>query len=362
MMRQRANWLGPASILAGVVVISAFHYTTSTEHRYLHEIYQRVYYVPILLAAFWYGPVGGVGTALLTSGLYLYHIQRDWHHVPMYTFNQYAEICLYHAIGLLVGVLSSRERRQRKDLERTSRRLSEAYESLQKTFEHLRRADRLASMGRLSAGIAHEIRNPLGTIKGSIEILSEEFPADHPKREFLGIVHQEIARLNAIVEDFLRFGRPPQPSIQPTPVGELLDSTVTLLQKPARDARIRIRIFDDPQVPPVPMDPDQIRQVMLNVMLNGLEAMPDGGVLEARVFRAPESRRVAIEISDNGSGSEGVDMERIFDPFYTTKAEGTGLGLSICFQLVKNHGGTISARANEDRGLTFRIELPLEEL
>ena len=176
MMGQRANWLGPVSILAGVLVISAFHYTTSTEQRYLHEIYQRLYYVPILLAAFWYGPAGGVCTALLTSGLYLYHIQRDWHHFPMYTFNQYAEIFLYHAIGLLVGVLSSRERRQRRDLERTSRRLSEAYESLQKTFEHLRQADRLASMGQLSAGIAHEIRNPLGTIKGSIEILSARFP------------------------------------------------------------------------------------------------------------------------------------------------------------------------------------------
>ena len=360
MMRQRGNWLGPASILGGVLVISAFHYTTSTEHRYLHEIYQRVYYVPILLAAFWYGPVGGVSTALLTSGIYLYHIQRDWHHVPMYTFNQYAEIILYHAIGLLVGILSSRERRQRRDLERTSRRLSEAYESLQETFEQLRRADRLASMGRLSAGIAHEIRNPLGTIKGSIEILSGEFPDDHPKREFLGIVHQEIARLNAIVEDFLRFGRPPQPSIRPTPVGELLDSTVTLLQKPARDAQVRIRIVDDPQVPPVPMDPDQMRQVMLNIMLNGLEAMPDGGVLEIRVFRAPENRNATMEISDNGTGPEGVDLDRIFDPFYTTKDEGTGLGLSICFQLVKNHGGTISARANPDRGLTFRIELPLE--
>lgn len=360
MMRQRGNWLGPASILAGVLVISAFHYTTSTEHRYLHEIYQRVYYVPILLAAFWYGPVGGVCTALLTSGLYLYHIQRDWHHVPMYTFNQYAEIILYHAIGLLVGILSSRERRQRRDLERTSRRLSEAYESLQKTFEHLRQTDRLASMGQLSAGIAHEIRNPLGTIKGSIEILSGDFPSDHPKREFLRIVHQEIARLNAIVEDFLRFGRPPQPSIQPTPVGELLDSTATLLQKPARDAQVRIRIVDDPRVPPVPMDPDQIRQVMLNVMLNGLEAMPDGGLLDVRVLRAQEKGRVAIEVSDSGVGPAGVDLEKIFDPFYTTKAEGTGLGLSICFQLVKNHGGTISVRANPDRGLTFRIELPLE--
>ena len=361
MMGQRANWFGPVSILAGVLVISAFHYTTSTEHRYLHEIYQRVYYVPILLAAFWYGPVGGVSTALLTSGLYLYHIQRDWSHFPMYTFNQYAEIFLYHAIGLLVGVLSSRERRQRRDLERTSRRLSEAYESLQKTFEHLRRADRLASMGQLSAGIAHEIRNPLGTIKGSIEILSGEFPSDHPKREFLRIVHQEIARLNAIVEDFLRFGRPPQPSIRPTPVGELLDSTVTLLQKPARDAQVEIRILDDSQIPPMPMDPDQIRQVMLNVMLNGLEAMPDGGLLEVRVLRAQENGRVAVEVSDSGVGPEGVDLERIFDPFYTTKAEGTGLGLSICFQLVKNHGGTISARVNPDRGLTFRIELPLEE-
>ncbi len=347
------------SVLVLILIISILHYGTSVTYHYLHEIYQRVYYIPILLAAFWYGPLWGILAASLTSGIYIHHIQRDWAHLPLYTINQYAEIILYHVVALIIGLLSAKERRQRRKIETTSQELARANEKLRQTVERLEQADRLAALGQLSAGVAHEIRNPLGSIKGSVEILETEIPVDHPKREFIEIIKEETARLNSIVADFLKFARPPLPSVEPTSVNELIDSTTTLVQKRAQQSRVEILRKQDPSLPLVNLDRDQMRQVLLNIMLNGLEAMPSGGVLEVRSALGDDGRTVAIEISDTGAGIEDADLKHIFDPFFTTKSYGTGLGLSISYQLVQNHSGKITAERNAQQGMTFRIELPI---
>lgn len=347
------------AILVLILIISVFHYETSTDYRYLHEIYQRVYYIPILLAAFWYGPLGGILAATVSSILYIYHIQRDWANFPAYTFNQYAEIFLYHAVALIIGFLSLKDRRHRDKLENTSRELSEAYRELQRTFEHLKKTDRLAALGQLSAGIAHEIRNPLGSIKGSIEILENEIPPDHPKHGFVRIIKEETARLNSIMAEFLKFARPPHPSVEPTSINELIDSTLILLQKQADQLHVEIRKKQNPVLPLVSLDHQQIRQVFLNVLLNGIQAMPDGGVLQVYSGLEEDASMVVVEISDTGKGLDEAELDHVFDPFFTTKPHGTGLGLSISYQLVQNHGGTIAVRKNQAQGLTFRIELPL---
>ncbi len=349
-----------AVLLLAIVVISLLHYTTSTHHRYLHEIYQRAYYIPILLAAYWYGPIAGVLAAAFTSLLYAYHIQRDWTVFPLYAFNQYAEIFLFHALALVIGLLSLKDRRRTRKLEQTSGELAEAYRKLQETFEQLRKADRLAALGELSAGIAHEIRNPLGSIKGSVEILAGEIAADNPKREFIDIIQEEVARLNSIVMEFLKFARPPQPSIRPTSVNRLAESALILVRKQAGKAGIGIECNLDPAAPVIEVDPDQIRQVLLNILLNAIQAMPDGGRLGIVTARAGDPPWVVIEVSDTGIGISDEELERVFDPFFTTKAQGSGLGLSISFQLIQNHGGRIVARKNPERGLTFRLELPMQ--
>jgi signal transduction histidine kinase len=345
-------------IVVLALAVSAFHFGTPTEHRYLHEIYQRIYYIPILLAAFWYGPLVGVVSAFLVSGIYLVHIQMDWHHTPVYTFNQYAEIILYHVIALIIGLLSYRQRQQQERLEDTSQRLSEAYAKLQSTFEQLRRADRLAALGELSAGIAHEIRNPLGSIKGSAEILEEEIPTGHPKREFLDIIKEESTRLNGIVNEVLRFARPPEPRIESTSLNELIEATLSLTQKEAANSGVSIQRHLDPQVPVMEIDPAQIRQVLLNVLLNAIQAMPGSGILEIRSQFDQSSRRVAVEISDSGPGVEDSQIEQIFDPFFSTKPGGTGLGLSISYQLIENHHGRLKASRSRLGGLSIMIELP----
>ena len=340
------------------LAISACHFLTSTEHRYLHEIYQRTYYIPILLAAFWYGPLIGLGAAFGASAIYWIHIRLDWMHAPIYSFNQYAEIILYHVVALIIGILAFRERTQRRRLEETSAELAKAYEKLRTTFEQLRRADRLAALGELSAGIAHEIRNPLGSIKGSIEILESEISANHPKHEFVEIIQEETARLNGLVGEFLQFARPPRPSMAPASLSDLVEGAASLVAQEAEQSGIRVSKRIDPTMPPVRVDPDQIRQVLLNILLNATQAMGTGGRLEILCRYEREAELAVVEISDTGPGVAPDQLEQIFDPFFTTKSNGTGLGLSISHQLVENHKGRIVARTNPDGGLTFRIELP----
>ncbi|MBI2821914.1 MAG: sensor histidine kinase [Acidobacteria bacterium] len=347
-------------IVALIAVISILHYTTSVAHQNLHEIYKHGYYVPIFLAAFWYGSRGGIAAASLTGAVYIYHIRRDWAAFPAHSFSQYAEIIVYYVVAVIVGLLSAAERRHRSKLETTSQELAAAYEKLQETFQHLRQADRLAALGQLSAGLAHEIRNPLGSIKGSLEILENEIPPAHPKREFVEILKEETARLNSIVAQFLKFARPPQPAIAPVSVNELIDSTVALLQEQARQVQVEIVKEQDPSLPLVPLDADQIRQVLLNIMLNGIQAMPQGGKLRVRSGRSSNSGCVEIGVSDNGHGIDEDCLKQIFDPFFTTKPQGTGLGLSICYQLVQSHSGRITARRNAGRGMTFCVEIPVE--
>jgi two-component system sensor histidine kinase HydH len=358
MKWQHEDFFKYFSILVLIFVISIFHYETSTKYRYLHEIYQRAYYIPILLAAYWYGPLRGVLAAILTSILYIRHIQNDWTHFPDYSFNQYAEIFLYYALALIIGFLAKKDRRHRFMLEKTSQELSEAYQKLHNTFEQLRMADRLAALGRLSAGVAHEIRNPLGSIKGSFEILESEIHPENEKYEFVKIIKEEIARLNSIVESFLKFARPPKPRLQPTSINDLVESTLILFNKRAQESGIEIRKELADNLPAIHLDRDQIRQVLLNIILNGSDSMPDGGILEIRTGIGQNDRRITVEIIDSGIGISDEELDHIFDPFFTTKAHGTGLGLSISYQLIQNHGGTIEVHNNKDKGLTFHIELP----
>ena len=359
MSQAKTDGLKYALIVFLILIVSIFHYQTAIQHRYLHEIYQRIYYIPILLAAFWFGPWIGLLAAFVTSSIYVVHIERDWTSFPVYSFNQYAEIMLYHVIAVIIGVLSQRERRQRKRLERTSSELSEAYEKLRQTFEQIRKSDRLAALGELSAGIAHEIRNPLSSIKGSAEILEEAFDENHPKQEFVGIINEEVARLNSLVAEFLKFARPPKPSAETTSVNDLISSTLLLVTREAETASVTVEFSPDQRIPPMKLDPDQIRQVILNVMLNGIQAMPEGGLLRVKTSLRNRGKSAVVDIIDTGEGIQG-DLERIFDPFFTTRADGTGLGLAVSHQLVENHGGVISAHRNADRGMTFRLQLPIE--
>jgi len=223
--------------------------------------------------------------------------------------------------------------------------------------ETSRRQERLSAVGRVAAGIAHEIRNPLAAMRGSIQVLRSEV-TDPSQGELMDIVLSESDRLNRIITDFLTYARPRQVSLRETDLREPLRETFALLRHSPEvggGQRLEEVVPDEPLV--APADAEGVRQVFWNLARNALKAMPDGGTLRAEMGRAGE-RAVRITFSDTGRGMSPAQVERLFEPFSSSTTGGTGLGLSIVYQIVKDHGGTINVRSREGHGTTITIELP----
>ena len=345
-----------AALIAAIVAVSLLHYATATSHIWLHPLLQRAYYVPILLMALWFGWRGGILAASLSAVLYIPHIQMSWGFEPEYRATQIVEVGMFFVIGALTGLLADHERTQRAHAEETARKLSEVYGQLHASFEQLRRADRLSALGELSAGLVHEIRNPLGSVEGAVQILRRpELPTD-TRNEFGTLAQKEINRLKGLLTDFLDFARPQTPKRVPTEPGELLEAVSKLAMETAKMSGIQVRVESVGNVSTVSVDPEQMKQVLLNLVINAIQAMPSGGEIVLRAGRTLES--IILEVQDQGVGIPPEDLERVFNPFVTTRPDGTGLGLSIAYQIVSQHGGHIAARRNPERGMTFSVTLP----
>jgi len=342
---------------ASILLVTALHLTTPLDRVTLHEIYQRLYYIPILAAAILFGVRGGLGAALFASFAYLPHISMHWQHSnPDYALNQYAEIVIFNLVGVVTGVLGDNSRRQRERSERTAAELQKAYAELRQTFEQLLQADRLTSLGELSAAVVHEVRNPLAAIRGAVEIMEDALPPNAPQREFAGIAKLEVERLDRLVGEFLRFARPPKPAVAPADLNEIVRAVAALIEQQATAQRIRIELQLAPQLSFVEIDSEQIKQVLLNLTINALQATSNGSTIFLRTLQNPDA--VALEIEDEGGGVDPALQARIFDPFFTTKEKGVGLGLSIAYKIAAQHGGSLIVR-NNARGAVFRLTLPL---
>ncbi len=343
-------------LIAAIAGVSLLHYATATSHVWLHPLLQRAYYVPILLMALWLGWRGGIVAASISGVLYIPHILMSWGFEPEYRATQIVEVAMFFVIGGLTGVLADHERTQRAKVEETARKLSEVYAQLQASFEQLRRADRLSALGELSAGLAHEIRNPLGSIEGAMQILRRQELPTETRQEFGDLAQKEVDRLKGLLTNFLDFARPQAPKRVLTELVQLLESVGKLATDTAKMSGTRVRIESSESVPAVSVDPEQMKQVLLNLVINAIQAMPAGGEVVLRAVHRSES--VVLEVQDEGVGIPLEDLERVFNPFVTKRPNGTGLGLSIAYQIVSQHGGHISARRNPERGMTFAVALP----
>jgi two-component system sensor histidine kinase PilS (NtrC family) len=227
--------------------------------------------------------------------------------------------------------------------------------------ETSRRQERLSAVGRVAAGIAHEIRNPLAAMRGSIQVLQSELDADPSQAELMDIVLRESDRLNRIIADFLTYARPRKFSLAETDLREPLRETFALLRHSPEVAAGQTLVEDLPDEPLTALaDAEGIRQVFWNLARNALKAMPDGGTLRAEMQRAGE-RTVRITFADTGRGMSPSQVERLFEPFSSSTTGGTGLGLSIVYQIIRDHGGTINVRSREGHGTTITIELPAKQ-
>ena len=349
MKGESQPWGKLALVGAGIAAASAGHYLTPPELLLWHNIFQRLYYLPIIYGAICFGVTGGLAAAAASAICYIPHIVLTWHGWRYYSANQYAEIVVFFLVAAVTGILADRGRRREREL-RT------VYRELENSFEQLKRAERLSAVGQLSAGLAHEIRNPLASIEGAAEILGQPGISPQRREEFLGIIRKECRRLNRLLTELLDFARLRPPERRPVAVERLLENVAHLVAHSAEKNGVRVRQEVAQGLPTLVADPEQLTQVLLNLAINAAQAMPEGG--EILVSARREGSGILIEVRDQGVGVPESDLERIFDPFFTTKSDGTGLGLSIAHQIVTQHGGTMRPVRNPDRGMTFAVWLP----
>lgn len=366
-MKPNPNILRIGLLAASIVGISLVHYLAPLHLHYLHDIFQRFYYLPIILAALWYGFRGGICCALLVSLVYAPHIFFQWGGSLALEMEKYLEIVLYNIVGGVTGFLSQRERERSLELQRTARGLEESLRKLQAQSERiiaieeqLRRAEKLSTLGEMAAVLAHEIRNPLGSIRGTAEILRDDYRPGDPKYEFAEIQIKETERLNNVVEDFLRMSRQQPLELRDCFIREELETIVTLVALDAHERGIILRFEPDgSERGLVKGDGEKLRQAFLNIIINALQATPVGG--EVVIGLGTVESGIEIRFRDSGSGIAPENMERIFAPFFTTKPDGTGLGLAVTRKIIEGHGGVLKIDNNPEGGTTVTVILPLPE-
>ncbi|NOQ45686.1 MAG: two-component sensor histidine kinase [Desulfobulbaceae bacterium] len=227
--------------------------------------------------------------------------------------------------------------------------------------EKLNESERLASLGKMVASVSHEIKNPLGIVRSTAEILRKRISKVAPENEHLaGIIMEETSRLDGIVREFLDFARPRDPRMEKGSVNLIVERIGRFMEPELKNKSIVLEQNLDPSLPDVLMDSEQIYQVIFNIMFNAVQAMPDGGTVVVRTINPSGSARVTVEISDTGPGMSKEKLEQIFTPFYTDKNRGSGLGLAIARNIMEKHNGAIEVESRAGQGSTFRVILGIE--
>jgi signal transduction histidine kinase len=247
------------------------------------------------------------------------------------------------------------------DLQKT---YTETQSELEKSREHLLQSEKLALVGKLAAGTSHSIRNPLTSVKMRLFSLGRSLDLDNNQKEDFDVISKEISHIDTIVQNFLEFSRPPRLKFQLVSPSDVVDQAIQLLQHRLASYEVFIKIQRKEPLPMVQLDPEQLKEVIINIIINACEAMGLGGSIvihEKTLIERKRIRSVVIRISDNGPGIPDTIQSKIMEPFFTTKEEGTGLGLSIAARIVQDHGGRLDIESKEGSGSTFIITLPAEE-
>lgn len=335
----------------------------------INSIYYPIFYLPIITAAIYFGPVG---TLLWTAVASLFYCSLLIPVLPVYELDEEGatilaiRILFFFLAAILVNRFVVENRRQMKRYQALSETLEETNRQLQRAEAEARRSERLAALGQMSAGLAHEIRNPLGVIKGSAEMLAQKLHGSQPvASELAGYISSEVNRLNVLVARFLDFARPARLELRPQRISEIVDRALESARSQFPDAGVRVERQYASDVPEIHADGELCEHVFVNLILNAYQAMkgqiqnPQG---DLRVAIAPESSNgragVAVVIQDSGPGVPVELREQIFNPFVTSKKEGVGLGLAIVAKILDDHHGWIRLEKDSGAGACFRVFLP----
>ena len=313
-------------------------------------------------------------------------LERYQHNPDMQTIYQMmtrmgAETCIpliakQRLIGIInLGIKGNKKMYTHEDLELLTTLANSAtigienaqlYENMKNTKKIMLRADRLASLGTLAAGLAHEIRNPLVAIKTFTQLLPERFDDEEFRNYFTSVAAGEIDRISTLITELLEFSRPSGPFFQQENLNDILDKMITLIKTEAKQKELTIEATLADDLPTVTVDKEQMKQVFINILLNAIQATPEKGTILVETRKIVKSNGgpgfVQVEISDTGIGIPEEELDKIFTPFFTTRAKGSGLGLAISHQIIQEHEGTIDVKSAVQKGTTFIINLPTNPL
>ena len=333
----------------------------------INSSYYPIYYLPVVTAAVYFGPWGSLFWTLLVSALYcsfLFPALQEYQLTTSGIAELALRILFFFLAALIVNRFAVENRRQTSRYRALSEQLAETNRQLQRAQAEARRSERLAALGQLSAGLAHEIRNPLGVIKGSAEMLNKKLEASNPlASELAGYISSEVNRLSMLVSRFLDFARPLRMDTRPQAVTDLLDRALKTVAERWQGGTVTVERAYQEDLPLLPLDEDLCEQAFVNLAQNAFEAMgKEGGTFRVRVARMRLNDRDGVEIrlEDTGPGVPAELYEQIFNPFFTTKDTGVGLGLSIVSKIVDEHRGSIHLENSPQQGACFVIFLPSE--
>jgi signal transduction histidine kinase len=325
------------------------------------SLFYLLFFPLVAVNAYYFGPWVGGGVALIAGGLYALAaaLVPPWVGWP-------PVVILSVLVGLpavALGLVADRERRARGEVERLNDELTGTLNRLQTAQQELLVAERMATVGRLSLKVAHEVRNPISAIELNAEIL-QDIVRESPGKDMeeaaglVASIRDQVNTLDALTEEYLAFARFPKPHFDEESINDLVRELADFVRPVATRQGLTVRVETDPAVPMLEVDRSLLRQAVLNLVKNGLEALSSGGELTivSRLYLAA----VEIDVSDTGGGISDDVASRLFEPFFTTKPQGTGLGLSIATQIVEEHGGELRWRNEPGRGVTFTIRLPMK--
>ncbi len=332
----------------------------------LNSHYYLVLLLPVISAATYLGALGTLAFSVLAAAAYVSFVVF----LNPEIFTQAPDEPRIWAInalfivmtGQLVNMLAEAVRTQSAKFKAVAEQLSRANQQLSEAEAAVRRSERLAALGQLSAGLAHELRNPLGTIKASAEMLSRSVAAENEvAREVAGFISTEVDRCNSLVSRFLDFARPLQVRLATADLTQVIDRSIEMAGREAREREIVICRNYAPDVRPFAMDSELMERVFFNLLQNAVQASPVGGsiTVKTRVTGSADGEMAETSVIDRGSGIDPGLIETIFNPFFTTKPTGVGLGLPIVSKIVDRHGGKMTVESQPGEGSIFRVSLPL---
>lgn len=322
-------------VSALVVTTTYLYYATVPTHPYYHDLLSHLYFMPLILAAVWFGIKGALGFSLTVTLVNLPFMIANWHGLSLEDFNRILEVFLFYVVAGVLGALSDREKARQ---------------------QALRESEHLAAMGRTLAGVAHDMKNPLAAIGGFTRLLRKKLDLDDDSRHKMDLITAETDRLEAMVNDMLDFARPLHLGLEVGDINEVLRRSLLLMEDQAAKREVSFKVDLGADIPPLRFDPKRMEQVFLNLLSNALEASPEGEGVFVHTYL--EEEQVCLEVADHGEGIPADQQEKIFTPFFTTKRYGTGLGLAIVMKIMHTHKGKVEVRRTHKGGATFKISLP----